>query len=368
MQIDVVVDNISQLITKDILDSAIAKKVDQKYDYKAAGLESLTTMFIFIAIAVVVLAVVYFFLRKGGGQPVSVNVPATAQSQPKVEGGAMSIQTRNMIIFLFIVLLSIGLFFLVGYFTRWPPFQAQKGYWGCEVDENTGLFTGKCVEKTNATEGPFETLEKCQAAQNKDIPFCSDFYGCDYDKLTSTGESKCIAGKDNTDLFPFASLKECETSTARCKPFYEGNPSYQQSFNPYVDQCKELKDPRKPVNKDSKVYKDKKECCNNYNCPPAGPLAWTDVKSRNQNESDIDWARRIYDAMLQAPPGTRSPPGKDTNEGGVTTNAALLTGKNTIDKSLADSLCQNPCQWYYDKNVPVPLCNCAVSPRVSKFV
>lgn len=353
LQINAVVQNISKNIAESIMKSAVAQKASQSYSYKAAGVEDVVKAATSWVIAIVIGVVV---VVGGGGVMVAKNVT----DPKKIAGFAVA------------VLLLIGLYFLLAFIFKWPPFSAKqsasaKEYWGCQIDPATNLFTGQCERKTNAIDGPFENKQLCDDAQRKDIPFCSNFYGCDYDTLERTGESKCIPGND-PKYFPYASKSLCESSTTRCDPFYEGNPSYQTSFNPYVDQCKELKNPRKPVNKDSKLFQEKKDCCKQYNCPPPGPLSWADVKSRKQNESDIDWARRIYDMMLQAPPGTRSPPGLGANEGGVTTNAALLTGKNTIDKSLADSLCQNPCQWYYDKNVPVPMCNCAVKPRVSNFV
>lgn len=71
---------------------------------------------------------------------------------------------------------------------------------------------------------------------------------------------------------------------------------------------------------------------------------WTSVKSRKADESNIEWAARIYTKILG---GSHV----STTAGGAVSTEKKLNdyGKDTLDATTASSLCGNPCYWYWTK-------------------
>jgi hypothetical protein len=87
--------------------------------------------------------------------------------------------------------------------------------------------------------------------------------------------------------------------------------------------------------------------------------SWVSVWSRVAFESDVSWARRIYDMML----------------GGCTTDACrtgqrvaqvakTLTGTNLLSMDLTKRTCADPCEYFHPgggiENTPVPGCTCTL--------
>jgi len=96
---------------------------------------------------------------------------------------------------------------------------------------------------------------------------------------------------------------------------------------------------------------------------PAPPTKWCDVKTRTPSESNLAWSARIYGKIT----GRQH----SENEGGIKHNAGdrsyevggmYALDSNNIDKSKADWLCKNPCQWYWPnsqyKNAVNQMCDC----------
>jgi hypothetical protein len=80
----------------------------------------------------------------------------------------------------------------------------------------------------------------------------------------------------------------------------------------------------------------------------ANPGGWANVKNRKPGESDIDWAQRIYDAIVNDPIGIR-PFGRAVEPGiSALINNAKLAGKSSLDLTSANAACLNPMTWYYN--------------------